>query len=58
MNHRLLKKTLCAPVFSEEEFTALSTMGAYIRAARDGLMGVTRLFSKDIQVKHLCKSNI
>ena len=48
MNHRRLKETLHAPAFSEQEFTALSTMDAYIRAARDGLIGATRLFLKDI----------
>ena len=58
MNHRRLKENLHAPVFSEEEFTALNTVGAYIRAARGGLMGVSRLFSKDIQVKILCTSYI
>ena len=51
MNHRRLKDTLHASAFSEQEFTTLSTVDAYIQAARDGLMGVTRLFSKDIQVK-------
>ena len=30
MNHRRLKDTLHALVFSEEEFTALSIVGAYI----------------------------
>ena len=51
MNHRRLKKAMCAPAFSEQEFTALSMVDAYIRAARDGLAGVIQLFSKDIQVK-------
>ena len=37
MNHRRLKETLRAPAFSEQEFTALSTVDAYIRAAWDGL---------------------
>ena len=50
MNHRRLKEAMRAPVFSEQEFTALSSVGAYIRAARDGLAGVTQLFSKDMQV--------
>jgi hypothetical protein len=50
MNHRRLKEAMRAPAFSEQEFTALSTVDAYIRAARDGLAGVTQLFSKDIQV--------
>ena len=58
MNHRRLKETLDAPVFSEEVFTALNNVGAYVRAARDGLTGVSRLFSKDIQVKILCTSYI
>ena len=48
---RCLKETLCALAFSEQEFIAISTTDAYIRAARDRLTGVTRLFSKDIQVK-------
>ena len=51
MNHHRLKETLRAPTFSEQELIALSTMDAYIRVARDGLTGVNRLFSKDIQVK-------
>ena len=58
MNHRCLKEILRPPTFSEKEFTALSTVDLYIWAAWDGLTGVTRLFSKDIQVKILCKSNI
>nr|XP_040249793.1 atherin-like [Aegilops tauschii subsp. strangulata] len=41
---------MCAPVFTEQEFTALSTVDAYIRATRDGLAGVAHLFSKDMQV--------
>ena len=48
MNHRRLKEAMRAPVFSEQEFTALSSVDAYIRAARDGLAGVTQLFSKDM----------
>ena len=51
MNHRRLKEAMRAPTLSEQEFTALSLVDAYIRAARDGLAGVTQLFSKDIQVK-------
>ena len=39
-----------APVFTEQEFIALSSVDAYIRAARDGLAGVAHLFSKDMQV--------
>jgi hypothetical protein len=50
MNHRRLKETMRTPVFTEQEFTALSTVDAYIRAARDGLAGVAHLFSKDMQV--------
>ena len=37
MNHRHLKEALRTPALTEPEFTALSTVGAYIRAARDGL---------------------
>ena len=51
MNHRRLKEGMRAPAFSEQEFTTLRSVDAYIRAARDGLAGVTQLFSKDIQVK-------
>ena len=51
MNHRRLKETMHAPTFTEQEFTALSTVDAYIRAARGGLAGVTQLFSKDMQVR-------
>ena len=51
MNHRRLKEAMRAPAFSEQEFTTLSSVDAYIRATRDGLAGVTQLFSKDIQVK-------
>lgn len=50
MNHRRLKEAMCTPVFTEQEFTALSSVDAYIRAARDRLAGVTQLFSKDMQV--------
>ena len=50
MNHRHLKEALRTPALIEQEFTVLSTMGAYIRAALDGLTGVARLFSKDIHV--------
>src|SRR4051812_34966289 len=51
MNHRHLKEAMRAPAFSEQEFPVLSSVDAHIRAARDGLSGVTQLFSKDIQVK-------
>ena len=51
MNHCHLKEALRTPALTEPEFTTLSTVGAYIRAARDGLTGVARLFSKDMQVK-------
>ena len=51
MNHRHLKEALHAPALKEPEFNTLSTIGAYIRAVRDGLIGVARLFSKDMQVK-------
>ena len=30
INHHRLKKAMCAPVFSEQEFTALSSVDAYI----------------------------
>ena len=58
MNHRRLKEALRAPAFSEQEFTALSTVDAYIRAARDGLTGVVHLFSKDMQVRVYAMFNI
>ena len=48
MNHRHLKEALRTPALTEPEFTALSTVGAYIQAARAGLTGVARLFSKDM----------
>ena len=51
MNHHHLKEALHAPTLMEPKFTALSTVGAYIRAAQDRLKGDARLFSKDIQVK-------
>ena len=51
MNHHRLKEAMRAPAFSEQEFVALSSVDAYIRAARDGLAGVIHLFSKDIEVK-------
>ena len=51
MNHCRLKEAMCAPAFSKQEFAALSSVDAYIRAARDGLAGVIQLLSKDIQVK-------
>ena len=35
MNHRRLKEAMHAPVFTEHEFTALSSVDAYIRAAQD-----------------------
>ena len=44
MNHRRLKEAMCASALSEQEFTALSSTDAYIRAARDGLAGVIQLF--------------
>ena len=51
MNHRRLKEAMHAPAFSEQEYTALSSVDPYIRAARDELAGVIELFSKDILVK-------
>ena len=50
MNHRPLKETMRAPVFTEQESSALGSVDAYIRAARDGLVRVAHLFSKDMQV--------
>ena len=51
MNHRRMKEAMRSPTFSEQEFTALSSVDAYIRAAQDRLAGVTQLFSKDMQVR-------
>ena len=51
MNHRRLKEAMRAPAFSEQEFTALGSVDAYIRVARDGHARATQLFSKDIQVR-------
>ena len=48
MNHRRLQETLCTLAFTKQEFTSLSTVDAYIRAARDGLTRVSYLFSKDM----------
>ena len=53
MNHRRLKEATRALAFSEQEFTALSSVDAYIQDARDGLARVIHLFSKDIQVKFM-----
>ena len=47
MNHRRLRETMRTPVFTEQEFAALSTMDAYILVARDGLIEVAHLFLKD-----------
>ena len=58
MNHCRLRETLRTPAFSEQEFTALGTVDAYIRGTRDGLTGVARLFSKDIQVRTYAIFNI
>ena len=49
INHRHSKEALRAPALMEPEFSALSTIGAYIQAAWDGLPGVARLFSKNMQ---------
>ena len=53
MNHRRLKEAMHAPVFFKQEFTALSLVDAYTRAARDRLARVTQLFSNDMLVR-LC----
>ena len=50
MNHQQLKEDMRTPALIEPEFTALSNVGTYILAARDGLTGVARLFSKYIHV--------
>ena len=57
MNHRRLKDAMRAPAFSKQEFTTLSSVDAYIRAAQDGLAGVTQRFSKDMQVR-ICANSI
>ena len=51
MNHHRLKEAICALALSEQEFTALSSTDAYIRAARDGLARVIQLFLTKIHVK-------
>ena len=50
MNHRRLKEAMQARIYSEQEFTALSSVDAYIRATRGRIARVTQLFSKDMQV--------
>ena len=51
MNHHRLKEAMRAPALSEQEFTTLSSVDAYIQAARDGLAGATHQLSKDMRVK-------
>ena len=41
MNHWRWRTTMHDPNFTEEAFNALSSVDAYIRAARDGLAGAT-----------------
>ena len=50
MNHRRLKEAMRAPAFSEQEFTALSSVDAYLRAARDGLARAEDQHLKDVRV--------
>ena len=50
MVHRRWKAAMRDPAFSEEAFNALSSADAYIRAAQDGLAGVTHRLSKDMRV--------
>ena len=49
MNHRCLKEAMRTPALSEQEFTALNSTDAYIRAAREGLAEIIELFSKKVQ---------
>ena len=51
INHRRLKEAMRILAFSDQEFSALSTVDAYIPAAQDRLAGVTQLSSKDIHVR-------
>ena len=51
MGHRRQRAAMRDPHFTEEAFNALSSADAYIRAARDGVVGATHHLSKDMQVR-------
>lgn len=46
MNHRWLKEAMRAPAFSEQEFSALSSMDAYTVRPTDLRIDMTCRFSK------------
>jgi hypothetical protein len=50
MNHRRHKASLRHTVLSDQEFNALSSVDAYLEAARTGLEGAVKLMSTNLQV--------
>ena len=50
MNHRRCKASLRQTTLSNQEFNALSSVDAYLGAARTGLEGAVRLMSTNMQV--------
>jgi hypothetical protein len=50
MSHRRRKAALRHSAFSEQEFNALSSVDAYLGAARTGLEGAAKLMSANMQV--------
>ena len=50
MNHRRRKEALHHQVFSDQEFNALSSVDAYIGAARAGLGEAMKLISSSLEV--------
>ena len=50
MNHRCCKASLRHSVLSDQEFNALSSVDAYLGAARTGLEGAVKLMSTNMQV--------
>lgn len=52
MNHRRCKVTLRHSALSDQEFNALSSVDAYLGAARTGLEGAMKLMSTNMQVRH------
>ena len=51
MNHRCRRAAMRDPTFTEEAYNAFISADAYIRAARDGLVGATYQLSKDMRVR-------
>ena len=50
MNHQRRKEALRHQAFSDQEFNALSSVDAYIGAARAGLEGAAKLISSSLEV--------